>query len=403
MNTRKFIELLREKINEANQNIVEIEKFRFVNERTFGYHAIYYDEEQVEIALNKLKQWQQVLQDILKAYYLSADHENYIRFCETIDRVKKGFDYKAELPKEYQKGITVLSGILESVELLGDEKVAQEVPHIMLKPKKIFISHSSKDKAFSHALILLLNSLGFGESDIFCSSEPGYWIKKGNFFKVIKEQFEQNDLYVIFIQSPRFYASSVSLNEMGAAWAMHSEYYSFLTKDMEYEKMNAVVNNHEIACKVDSKDAKDRLNDWQKELLNYFGKPMVTNVSIWERHRDEFLRKVRKMRYKAAELQEEKSEQPNNSARLTLEEREIMKQWVESNDDSMQYVAFIGGSGTLLLGNVQFEISTAQDKARWRSIFQHLSSCGMIENVGQENGFPKYILTEFAYKYFDNK
>ena len=93
------------------------------------------------------------------------------------------------------------------------------------KSKKIFISHSSKDKAFSHALILLLNSLGFGENDIFCSSEPGYWIKKGNFFKVIKEQFEQNDLYVIFIQSPRFYASSVSLNEMGAAWAMHSEYY----------------------------------------------------------------------------------------------------------------------------------------------------------------------------------
>lgn len=174
MTTPKFIELLRAKIDEANQNIAEIEKFRFVNERTFGYHAIYYDEEQVEVALNKLKQWQQVLQDVLKAYYQSDNHENYIRFCDTIDRVKKGFDYKAELPKEYQKGITVLSGILESIELLGDEKSAQDVSHNMIKPKKIFISHSSEDKPFADALVDLLRLMGLNHDEIFCSSTEGY-------------------------------------------------------------------------------------------------------------------------------------------------------------------------------------------------------------------------------------
>lgn len=179
----------------------------------------------------------------------------------------------------------------------------------MNKPKKIFISHASKDKKFTHALILLLNTLGFGEDDIFCSSEPGYWIKKGDFFRVIKEQFEQNDLYVIFIQSPRFYASSVSLNEMGAAWALHSEYYSFLTKDMEYDQMNAVVNNHEIACKVDNDDAKGRLNDWMVELLSYFGKQPIRDFSIWESSRDAFLKTVRRLSYKKVKQSPESTEQ----------------------------------------------------------------------------------------------
>lgn len=82
---------------------------------------------------------------------------------------------------------------------------------------------------------------------------------------------------------------------------------------MEYEKMNAVVNNHEIACKVDSKDAKDRLNDWQKEIMNYFGKPLVSNMSIWEQNRDEFLQKVRRMRYKETEMQNEKLEHPKSN------------------------------------------------------------------------------------------
>lgn len=219
--------------------------------------------------------------------------------------------------------------------LLGDytllkvrvRKIEQQgkIPEEGNKPKKIFISHASKDKKFTHALILLLNTIGFGEDDIFCSSEPGYWIKKGDFFRVIKEQFEQNDLYVIFIQSPRFYASSVSLNEMGAAWALHSEYYSFLTKDMEYEQMSAVVNNHDIACKINNDDAKGRLNDWMVELLSYFGKQPIRDLSIWESSRDAFLKTVRRLSYKKVKQSPESTEQSTAKPALTKKDVFIYK------------------------------------------------------------------------------
>ena len=322
MDTSKFIELLRAKIDEANRNVTEIEQFRLVGQRTFGYKANYYDEKQVENALLKLTQWQQVIQDVLKSYYHSDQHDNYTRFSKTVNRVKEGFDYKVEIPKEYRKGVAVLSGILESIDLMGEVSMdAREQSNAIPRSKKIFISHASKDKKFTHALILLLNTIGFREDEIFCSSEPGYWIKKGNFFEVIKEQFEHNDLYVIFIQSPRFYASPVSMNEMGAAWALHSEYYSFLTKDMEYDQMNAVVNNHEIACKVDNDDAKGRLNDWMVELLSYFGKQPIRDFSIWESNRDAFLKTVRRLSYKKVKQSPESTEQ--STAKPALKKKDV--------------------------------------------------------------------------------
>ena len=267
------------------------------------------------------------------------------------------------------------------------------------KPKKIFISHSSTDKKFTHALIMLLNTLGFGENDIFCSSEPGYWIKKGNFFQVIKEQFEKNDLYVIFIQSPRFYASSVSLNEMGAAWALHSEYYSFLTKDMEYAWMNAVVNNQEIACKIDSLDAKDRLNDWQKDILKYFGKPEISNMSIWEKNRDEFLRRVRSMRYKPMKQQDEQPETQKKVARLSENDEKILKTWVDTEDINMYYMFSMDGR-SVVLGDMEYVYDSGRTEAKWNAFFKRLLALGLVEYVGTDDDGPRYRLTEAAFNYF---
>ena len=273
----------------------------------------------------------------------------------------------------------------------------------MNKPKKIFISHSSKDKRFTHALILLLNTLGFGENDIFCSSEPGYWIKKGNFFSVIKEQFEKNELYVIFVQSPRFYASSVSLNEMGAAWALHSEYYSFLTKDMEFDKMSAVVNNHEIACKVDSPDAKDRLDDWQRDVMHFFDRPEVPNWSIWTHNRDEFLRKVRRMSPKKMTQKENLTKITESGVNLTVEDTKRLKEWVESGNDAMYQLWYEGGSAYFVLGGGDgYTISTGKEMAEWRGFINRLLTLGLIELDGytKDGKHPEYKLSERAYRYF---
>ena len=393
MTIDRFKELLNTKIDEANQNIVELEKLRIVGQRVFSYDAVYYEETQINTAKNKLKQWQNVILDIMKSYYQSDNNENYKRFQETIVRVKAGFDLKNELSIEYTNGITILKGIIETIDLLvGDDADNTHEKISMTKKKKIFISHSSADQKFAEALIDLLNTMGLGQEEIFCSSIPGYWIGNGkNFLDEIKTHFVNYDLFVIFIHSPRFYNSHVSLNEMGAAWVLQSEYCSFLTNDMEYDQMDAVVTSHEIAIKVNTNEAKSRLNDWKMRILDWFGKSDI-DANIWERKRNSFLETVSSFIYERVQIKDKD---------LSEEDINKLKLWVESDDDSMFYTEFLGGNGLMMLGATEYTINSAREKVEWRSCLGRLSSLGFIEYVGEDNGFPKYQLTEKAYKHFD--
>lgn len=388
-----FKALLNTKIDEANQNIAELEKLQIVGQRVFGYDAVYYEETQINAAKNKLKQWQNVILDIMKSYYQSDNNENYKRFQETIVRVKAGFDLKNELSIEYTNGITILKGILEIIDLLeADDSDNTHEKISMHKKRKIFISHSSADKKFAEALVDLLNVMGLGQEDIFCSSVPGYWIGNGrNFLDEIKTHFVNYDLFVIFIHSPRFYNSHISLNEMGAAWVLQSEYCSFLTNDMEYDQMDAVVTSHEIAIKVNTNEAKSRLNDWKKRILYWFSKSDI-DANIWERKRNSFLEIVSSLIYERVQVKD-----------IDLSEEDInkLKLWVESDDDSMFYTEFLGGSGLMMLGATEYTINSAREKVEWRACLNRLSSLGFIEYIGEDNGFPKYQLTEKAYKHFD--
>ena len=149
---------------------------------------------------------------------------------------------------------------INSIYKLLMEGVKNQEGHIALKNEKkaplVFISHSSKDKPFVVALVNLLEDMGFNKTNLFCSSVREYGIPlSGDIFGTIRELFLKHELYVIFVHSPRFYGSAVSLNEMGAAWVFKTNFCSFLTKDMSYDKMKGVVNNANISIKVDEKDA----------------------------------------------------------------------------------------------------------------------------------------------------
>ena len=176
MQTSKFIEILKDKIAEADDNINEIAEFHLISTRTFGYTAYYYDEVQVENALSKLKKWQQVIQDILKMQYQSDKHENYIRFAKTIEQVKKGFDYKKELPKEYSNGITVLNGILESINLLSGEDIHVDDEKILYDvSKNIFIVHGH-DEARRVAVEAFVRSINYNPIVLFKEPSVGQTI-----------------------------------------------------------------------------------------------------------------------------------------------------------------------------------------------------------------------------------
>ena len=118
---------------------------------------------------------------------------------------------------------------------------------------------------------------------------------------------------------------------MGAAWVLQSEYCSFLTNDMEYDHMDAVVTSQEIAIKVNTAEAQARLNDWKSRILEWFGKSDI-DANIWERKRNLFLELVSSITYEESQTKKED---------LQEGDIDILKQWVETDDDSMQYLAFV--------------------------------------------------------------
>ncbi len=265
-----------------------------------------------------------------------------------------------------------------------------------VKPKKIFISHSHDDEEFATALVELLHDIGFEYEEIFCSSVPACSIPEGkSIFDEIRAQFDKHDLFVIFIHSPRLYASHISMNEMGAAWVLRTDYSSFLTKDMTTDLMKkAVVQDDRIYVKIGDKQAPYRLNEWQERILKFFGKPAV-KMNAWMQDSAKFLEKVTNLSY--PEVQPEKSE----VSQLSKEDEEILKKWVDSEDDTMYYGEFLGGNAFVVLGNVQYTINSAREKSEWRAFFNRLLSANLVEQVGMEGLNPLYRLTVSAYTYFE--
>lgn len=161
----------------------------------------------------------------------------------------------------------------------------------------VFISHSSKDKEFAEALVDLLESVGLDKNTLFCSSVDGYGLGlSDDIFDTLRSLFEEHELYVIFLHSPRYYQSPVSLNEMGAAWVLKTDFCSILTRDMQFDHMAGVVNGSKISIKVDASDAESRLNQLFEKINELFNL-IPLDVTKWERKRKTFLKSVNSIDY----------------------------------------------------------------------------------------------------------
>ena len=165
----------------------------------------------------------------------------------------------------------------------------------MKKKPLIFISHSSKNKDQVAKIADLLRSINLSpRRDIFCSSLPGYGIPNGaNIFDFLRERFLNYDLHIIFVHSPEYYESPVSLNEMGAAWVLRANATSLLLPGFDFSGMKGVIGSDCIAIKLDgdSSEVKDHLNQLRRELESEFDISDNEDI-IWEEARDKFIREI---------------------------------------------------------------------------------------------------------------
>ena len=160
---------------------------------------------------------------------------------------------------------------------------------------KIFISHSGKDKEYVKLLTELLEDIGLSETDIFCSSMPGYGIPlNNNIYDYLSSEFKTNMLIVLYALSDNYYESVACLNEMGASWVLKNKYTTILLPGFEFKNIEGAIDPQKIGIKLDGDldELKHCLCEFKDFLINRFNLNIIS-PSKWERIRDEFINKVK--------------------------------------------------------------------------------------------------------------
>lgn len=244
----------------------------------------------------EFQNWFQEIKLELQGIY-DRTHDTFVG--ETINLCGKRVDEFTE-KKYFVELVGKLQAIRKNIDkYYPDEK--KESSHSqggasgMKKKPLIFISHSSKNKDQVAKIVDLLRSINLSpRRDIFCSSLPGYGIPNGaNIFDFLRERFLNYDLHIIFVHSPEYYESPVSLNEMGAAWVLRANATSLLLPGFDFSGMKGVIGSDCIAIKLDgdSSEVKDRLNQLRRELESEFDISDNEDI-IWEEARNRFIREI---------------------------------------------------------------------------------------------------------------
>lgn len=151
--------------------------------------------------------------------------------------------------------------------------------------KRIFISHSSKDKDVMEKFTDYILQLGIGLSheDIFCTSIEEMGIKNGeDIRRHIKENVQGADFSFLMI-SKHYKESEICLNEMGAVWAADNHVRYYLLPNVDFKEIGWLCDTNK-ADKLCDPIVLDTLAD---ELIGYYGLP--NKGGIWSRQRQNFV------------------------------------------------------------------------------------------------------------------
>jgi len=154
--------------------------------------------------------------------------------------------------------------------------------------KKVFISHSSKDKEVVISFIQILEVIGINPENIFCTSLEGYGTSLGNnFIEEIETRLDE-DVLVFFMLSENFYKSPMCLIEMGAAWAKTKSQISVAITPFELGKMEGVFK-HFQGIQIDNELHYDMLKETLEAKFDLEPKRPL----VWTPKRNIFLNMIK--------------------------------------------------------------------------------------------------------------
>lgn len=151
--------------------------------------------------------------------------------------------------------------------------------------KRIFISHSSKDKEVIKKFVDYILQLGIGLNydDIFCTSIEEMGIKNGEDLRNHIWNNVQSADYSLIMISKQYKESEICMNEMGAVWATDNRVRFYLLPGVDFD---------EIGWLCDTKKADKLVNpivldSLEEEIVDYYGLPH--SGGKWSRHRQDFV------------------------------------------------------------------------------------------------------------------
>lgn len=367
-----------------------------------------YDSATISEFEEMISRWQYATKAILSSSF-GADSEHTRTFESTIvgDHVIYK-DAKDELTREVKAGRNVLSAIIDAESLTGFQQQDTETAVPKGQPQrapKVFISHKKEDKPYADALVNLINIiLGADGDKIFCSSIPGYGIRQSHdILDELKNQFDRYDVFMVIIHSPRYYQSAICLNEMGASWALGTKFSSFMTIDCKPEHLHGVINREKIC--IDLNDDDDmlncHLNEFKDDLIDFFHVGQL-DQNRWENARGRFVREVKALTYEspASKPSEGVVNTIDATVSFTEEEYDVLRQWVESGNNSAHVLGVLGGK-YFVFGNIQYFAENGRQEARWKAFLKKLQDVDFVElDRYDSHGTPVYELQNNAYEFF---
>ena len=276
-------------------------------------------------------------------------------------------------------------GLEKNQEIKEQKTMVDKIP-------KIFISHSSKDKAYVTQIVTLLDGMGLNQTQVFCSSLPGYGIPiDTNIFDFLRNQFLEYNLHVIFVHSDNYYMSPISLNEMGAAWALKSTVTSILLPGFGFEKMTGVVNNQAIAIKLDGQklELQDKLNQLYDKIISEFGLVRKADI-IWQQKRDAFIKDIQQAK---SEASEKLKLSPEADKLLRTAASDPSGQILKTTDLSAG--TSIQGGSTVMNGEI-----SQRESAKWIAALDDLLKAALVSQVDAKGQV--FAVTDAGYKFLED-
>jgi len=269
--------------NKIVELILEGEKVILKSEKKGLYDMPYFDGEEYE-------KW------ISKCIYIMEQYFQDSKWCDKFMQASE--NAVGDGKKYYDTMIGVLKAISESedIELLyGANKE---------KNKKLFISHSSKNRNITDEFVELLKGMGVKNDQIYYSSyeETGVNFLQ-DCFERINQEFNNNELLVIFMISREFYSSKICVAETGATWVrVANNYIPIIIPPYNYNNIEGVISATQSAITLSDVSINTKIEKLKADIEGFLGIEDKVEQVEWNRRKEKFINHVNEIASKLEDI-----------------------------------------------------------------------------------------------------